>query len=157
MTRQAASHRKSAPTPRVSSARRVWSDLIQPALIIGMIGAGAVVYLWACARVSVIECDLRRLERAGEAQQAVELQLQQHLASVQNAERIQAHIVEHQLDRPCGTRHVHLTDVPAALYEVLPTADSDRDSREIRLGELPGGADAPLHVSGRQLASARVQ
>jgi hypothetical protein len=157
MTRKSASHSQSGSPPDVSSGRRVWSDLIQPALIIGMIGAGAVVYLWACARVSVIECDLRRLERAGEAQQAVEFELQQHLASVRNAERIQEHIARRELDRPSGTQHVHLTDVPPALYEVLPSADSDRDRQEIRLGELPAGADAPLHASGGRLASARVQ
>lgn len=157
MTRKAAVHRQSAPTPRMSPARRVWSELIQPALVIGMIGAGAVMYLLACARISTIECDLRRLERASEAQQAAEFELQQQLAALQNAERIQQHIVATGLDRPCGTQHVRLTDVPPALYEALPTADTDRDTREIRLGQLPAGADAPLYASGRQLASSRVQ
>ena len=157
MARKRGSQRKSAPTDRISPARRVWSEIIEPALIIGMIGAGAVAYLFGCARVSVIECDLRRLERAGEAQQAAEFGLQQQLAALRNAERIEEHVRERELGRPDGTHEVRLTDVPPALYEILPTPASDRDTREIRLGQLPSGSDAPLYASGEGLAPPRVQ
>lgn len=156
MTRKTGSRMQHPSAPRVSPARRVWTEIIQPALVIGMIGAGAVVYLFACARISIIECDLRRLERAREAQQAVEFELQQQLASLQDAERIQQHIAERGLDRPRGTQPVRLTNVPPALYEALPTPDTDRDSRELRLGQLPAEPGAPLHATGRQLASAQV-
>ena len=156
MPRNAASRSKSGSTPSVSPARRVWSRIIWPALVIGMIGAGAVVYLFACARISIIECDLKRLERAREAQQAAECELQQQLATLRNAERIQQHIAERELDRPRGTQRVYLTDVPPTLYEALPAADSDRDRREIRLGQLPDGPGATPEVAGRQIASAQV-
>ena len=157
MARETESQRKSRSASQVSPARRVWSEVICPALFIAMIGAGAVVYLFACARISIIECDLRRLERAQQAQQAAECKLHQQLAALQNAEHIQRHIADRRLDRPRGTHHVHLTDVPPALYEALPTASSDRDSREIRLGQLTGGAGVPLHGAGRQIASAEVR
>lgn len=157
MTRHTGSHSQSTTPPQMSPARRAWSEFVQPALIIGMIGAGAVVYLWACARISIIECDLRRLERASEQQDAVELELQRQLATLQTAEQIQGHIVDRGLDRPRGTCHVVLNDVPPSLYEALPPADSDRDTREIMLGELPAGSEAPLHASARLLASARTQ
>ncbi|MFW5868348.1 MAG: hypothetical protein ACOCX2_11060 [Armatimonadota bacterium] len=157
MSRKTASQRQPGSTPRVSPAGRVWSEVIWPALIIGLIGVGAVVYVFACARISIIECDLRRLERAREAQQAARCELQQQLATMQNAQRIQEHIEEEELDRPTGTRRVHLTDVPPALYEVLPTTGSDHDHREIRLGELSDESSDPLHADGRQIASARIQ
>ncbi|MFO8079089.1 MAG: hypothetical protein R6V07_02180 [Armatimonadota bacterium] len=157
MGRQATSQMQSRSTPRMSPARRVWSDIIWPALVIGMIGAGAVVYLFACARISIIECDLRRLDRARQAQQSAEYELQQQLAVLQNAERIQDHIVERELDRPRGTTHVRLTDLPPELYEALPTAGSDRERREIVLGQLAVGPGVPLHANGRQIASAQVQ
>jgi len=157
MARKTAALKQSRPAPRVSPAKRVWSEVIWPALIIGMIGAGAVVYVFACARISIIECDLRRLERAREAQQAAECELQQQLATLQNAERIQEHIAENDLDRPRGMRRVHLTDVPPALYEALPAVGTDRDRQEIRLGELSPGPGAPLHAAGSQIASARVE
>lgn len=155
MTRKRASQRQSAS--RTSPARRAIADVIQPALVIALVGAGAVMYLCACARISMIECDLRRLERASEAQQAVEFELQQQLASLRNPERIQVHIEERELSSPRGTRHVHLTDVPATLYEALPASDTDRDTREIRLGRLPAGPDVPLYASAHSTWVAEVQ
>jgi hypothetical protein len=157
MATNAASQMQTRSTPRMCPARRVWSEIIWPALVVALMGAGAVVYLFACARISIIECDLRRLDRTREAQQAAECQLQQQLAVLQNAERIQHHIVERQLDRPRGTTHVRLTDLPPELYEALPTAGSDRERREIVLGQLAVGPGAPLHANGRQIASAQVQ
>jgi len=157
MARRKTSQKQPAPTPRTSPARRVFTEIIQPALVIGLIGVGAVMYLCACARISMIECDLRRLERAGEAQQAVEFQLQQQLATLQNPERIQQHMEERELSSPRGTHHVHLTGVPPALYEALPTSDTDRDTREIRLGQLPAGPAAPLYASAGTNAVAEVQ
>ncbi len=155
MARQTGSRRR--PPSRTSPAQRAWSDLIVPALIITMVGAGAVVYLVACARVSVIECDLRRLERAGSQQDVAELELQRQLAALQSADRVQQHIVERGLEQPCGTVHVSLTDVPPSLHEVLPAGDADRDTREIMLGQLPAGSEAPLHASGRLIASATTE
>ena len=156
MSRHSGSQGQSAP-PRRSSAQRTWSEVIVPALIIAMVGAGAVVYLAACARFSVIECDVRRLERAASQQDVAEMQLQRQLAVLQSADAIQQHIVECGLEQPSGTVHVSLTDVPGSLHEMLPVRDADRDTREIILGQLPPGSEAPLHASGRLIASARTE
>ncbi len=156
MARQRGIQGRTRP-PRTSRVQRVWSELIKPALIITMVGAGAVMYLIACARVSVIECDLGRLERAASRQEVAELELQRQLAALRSADRVQEHIVERGLEPPRGAVHVSLVNVPPSLREVLPAGDSDRDTREIRLGRLPAGADAPLHASGRLIASARTE
>jgi cell division protein FtsL len=148
---------KQAKYVRKSPAQRTWSELIKPALIIAAIGAGAVLYLVACARISVIECDLQRLERACARQEAAELELQRQLASLQSPDRVQQHIVEHGLEPPTGIVHVALTDVPPSLQQVLPVGGEDSDTREIMLGQLPGGSQAPLHASSRLIASAQTE
>ena len=122
---------------RIPPMQRTWSELIWPALIIAIAGAGAVVYLVACARISVIECDLQRLERASARQEAAELELQRQLASLQSPDRVQQHILEHGLEPPTGVVHIALTDVPPSLEKVLPAGAEDRDGHEIMVGELP--------------------
>jgi cell division protein FtsL len=155
MSRRAGSHRQSPPTERISPARRVWSEVIVPAIVIGLVGIIAVAHVYGCARISIIECDLRRLERACEAQEAAQIELKHQLAKLRNAERIQEHIARRQLDSPRGTHHVLLSDLPPGLYETLPAAETDTDRREIRLGQLAAVQDDSLSASGRD--SARVQ
>ena len=141
------------PTPvrprRVSTIAGVWSSLIHPAIMIGMVGACAALYLVACARLSVIECDLRRLERIAEDEEARELDLHRHLAELRNAERIRAHIADRGLCRPVAVAHVVLEDVPPALQPALPTPERDLRTRQMRLGQLPAGATGPLYASAR--------
>lgn len=120
--------------------------MIGPALLIALAGLGAVIYLVACARLSVIECDQQRLERIAEDEQARELNLQRRLAELGNAEQIRAHVVARGLCRPVAVAHVSLTDVPPAVCALLPGAGREEQGRELRLGQLPpdtGGARYP--------------
>ena len=134
-----------------SHAMRLWSEVIKPALYIGLVGAGAVLYLVACARISVIECDLGRLERIIENERVAEFDLQRQLAELRHAESIQRHIVERGLQPPSGHRHVRLTNVPESLYEALPDRDGDRDRREIGITQIAEGAEGPLYASAGYL------
>ncbi len=134
---------------RVPIVAGMWSSLIRPAIMIGIVGACAVLYLVACARLSVIECDLRRLDRVAEDEEARELDLHRHLAELRNAERIRAHIADRGLCPPVAVAHVVLEDVPPALQPALPTPERDLRTREMRLGQLPPGATGPLHASAR--------
>lgn len=138
----------SPPAPRRAD---LWFSLIQPALLIGLVGACAATYLIACARLSVIECDQRRLERIAENEEARELNLHRRLAELRNAEQIRAHIGERGLCRPVAVAHVSLTDVPPAVCAVLPGAGPEERGREVRLGQLPADTAGALYPS---LASA---
>ncbi len=154
MTRHRRSQSSSAPTPRVSPIKRLWFELIRPALVIAAIGLAAVVYLYGCARLSVIECDLERLDRSIEQQHAVALDLQRQLAQLQTAERIQNHIAEHDLGQPRGTLQITLTDTPPELYAVLPSGDDDRDRKQIGLEDVASREQARLEGHSALLASA---
>lgn len=154
MPRAGARQHHAASGTQASYAASLWSELLKPALIIALVGAGAVCYLVACARVSIIECDLRRLDRALEHKQTAELALQRQIAELQAADSIQQHISEYGLDRPSGREQVRLTSVPVALQDALPTPDSDRDTREILLGQIPLDSGMPLYASARNLQTA---
>ncbi len=121
----------------VSSAGRIWSELVKPALLIALLGAGAVMYLVGCARVSVMECDLRRLDSLLAEERALEFELQRQLAKERSTERIRLHIRKRGLQPPSGHKHVKLEDVPPSLYEALPRRDGDRELQEILVGQLP--------------------
>lgn len=133
--------------PPVPSGADLWSSLIRPALTIGLVGACAVLYLVACARLSVIECDQRRLERIAEDEEARELNLLRRLAELRNAERIRAHIAERGLCRPVAVAHVRLPDLPPAVCAALPGAEGREQGAPIRLGQLPPDTAGALHSS----------
>ncbi len=156
MRRPASSSRSTGTSaaPRRPSAFAVaWSEVVRPAIAIALVGACAVCYLVACARLSVIECDLRRLERIAQDEQGRELDLHRQFAELGNAERVRAHIIERGLCRPTAIAHVTLTDVPEALYSALPTAGSDERMRDMRLGQLPP-AQLPAGAVGALYAPA---
>lgn len=140
MRRPASSIRHSA-TPaaprRAFALATAWVEVIRPAIAIAMVGACAVLYLVACARLSVVECDLRRLERIAQDEQARELELHRQFAELGNVEELRSHIVERGLCRPVDVAHVKLTEVPAALYPTLPTGAGDEGDGGRRLGQLP--------------------
>ena len=138
--------RRTAPArpARSNTFGALWSSLVRPALLISFAGACAVFYLVSCARLSVIECDLRRLERTAQDEQAHELGLHRELAELRNAEQIRAHIVDRGLCRPVAIAQVRLTDVPLELAQVLPTRDGGREAAEVRLGQLPSGLSDSL-------------
>lgn len=138
-----------------SAVASLWSEVIKPALYIALAGAGAVLYLVACARVSVIECDLGRLERIIENERAMEFELNQQLAELRHVERIQEHIAERGLQPPRAHRQVRLTNLPASLYEALPEHGEERDPQEIGIGQLAEGIGAPLYASAGHLSSSR--
>ncbi len=147
MRRHPSSTRRRTP---VRSSRRgsffagaVWEVLV-PAFCIALVGAGAVGYLVVCARLSVIECDLRRLERIADEEKARELDLHRQLAELRNVERIRSYIVERDLSRPMDVAHVVLKDVPPALYPILPTGGAEELGGEMRLGQLPPDMAGPL-------------
>jgi hypothetical protein len=123
--------------PSVSKGAALGSSLIGPALLIALAGLCAVIYLCACARLSVIECDQRRLERIAEDEQARELNLQRRLAELGNAEEVRTHVVAQGLCRPVDVVHVSLTDVPPTVCALLPGAGREEQGRELRLGQLP--------------------
>lgn len=127
--------------PPVRPGAEVWSSLVRPALTIGLVGACAVLYLVACARLSVIQCDQRRLERIAEDEEARELNLHRRLAELRNAEQIRAHIAQRGLCRPVAVTHVSLTDIPPAVRAALPDPEREERGRDIRLGQLP--SDSP--------------
>ncbi len=131
----ASTERTSVRSPRVSAFSRTWDLYIRPALIIGMVGAGVVLYLVACARLSTLECDRRRLERRVEEVRARELELHKQLAELRQTDRIRRHIAERGLTRPRGTIRVELRDMPPSLYAELPSADKRRRDLRARLGE----------------------
>ncbi|MEA3402565.1 MAG: hypothetical protein U9R79_15105 [Armatimonadota bacterium] len=149
MRRPTASSRQHTPIgpPHVSPAARLWSELIKPALVIAMVGGGAVLYLMGCARLSVIECDEQRLERLVQDERARELELHRRLAELRTADEIRTHIAQRGLCRPRGTLHVHLTDVPPRLYAALPTATTEEPPQEIRLGQRADEVRQPLLAS----------
>jgi len=156
MRRPASSSRQtgnSAAPRRRSALAAAWLEVIRPAIGIAAVGACAVFYLVACARLSVIECDLRRLEHLAQDEQGRELDLHRQFAELGNAERVRAHIIERGLCRPTAVAHVTLTDVPEALYSTLPTAGSDERMRDLRLGQLPPG-ELPAGAVGSLYASA---
>lgn len=130
------------------NAGDIWSDVIKPALYIGLAGAGAVLYLVACARISVIECDLGRLERVIESEQTAELGLQRQLAELRHVERIQSHIAERGLQSPSGHRHIVLGHVPASLYDTFP---EQVDDVEIGVGQVAEGPERPLYAFAESL------
>lgn len=136
-----------------SAVARLWSEVIKPALFIGLAGAGAVLYLVACARVSVIECDLGRLERIIENERATEFDLQRQLAELRHVERLQQHIAERGLQPPRTHKQVRLTNVPASLYDALRVRDGDRDRREIGIGEIVEGPGVALYASAGHIRS----
>lgn len=113
----------------------VWSNVIRPALAIAAVGAAAVLYLVTCARLSVIECDLQRLERVAEQEQMRELQLRRRLADLRNAGHVREHIAMRGLTRPADFTHVRLGEVPASLSAALP--DAAHEEPATRLGQLP--------------------
>ncbi|MGC9318589.1 MAG: hypothetical protein ACP5KN_11230 [Armatimonadota bacterium] len=149
MRRPTASSRQRTPVgpPRARSGAHLWSELIKPALVITMIGGGAVLYLVGCARLSVIECDEQRLERLVQDERARELELHRRLAELRTADQIRTHIAQRGLCRPRGTLHVHLTDVPPRLYAALPTPTTEKPPQEIRLGQHGNDARRPLLAS----------
>jgi len=156
MRRPASSSRPSgtsAAPRRRSALAAAWSEVVRPAIAIALVGACAVFYLVACARLSVIECDLRRLEHLAQDEQGRELDLHRQFAELGNAERVRAHIIERGLCRPAAVAHVTLTDVPEALDLALPTAGSDQRMRDMRLGQLPPG-QPPAGAVGSLYASA---
>ena len=154
MSRNSDSRSNSGSKPRMSPVRRVWLEVVQPALVIGVIGAGAVLYLAGCARLSVIECDLARLDRACEQQEAVELELRRRLAQLQTPEAIQGHIAANDLGRPEGTLHVTLTDLPPALAAAFPFTEPGRERRQIGLGRLASAEHESTRGSTGMIASA---
>ena len=114
---------------RPSALAAAWSEVVRPAIAIALVGGCAVFYLVACARLSVIECDLRRLERLAQDEQGRELDLHRRIAELGNAERVRAHIVDRGLCRPTAVAHVTLTDVPEALHRTLTTGRATYWSR----------------------------
>lgn len=145
------SSRQRSQTDSVAPAIRLWSDVIKPALYIGIAGAGAVLYLIACARVSVIECDLGRLERIIESERTAELYLQRQLTELRHAERIQAHIAERGLQPPRGHRHLRIGNVPVSLCEALIDQDADHDRWAAAITQSSGRVDGPLYASAGYL------
>ncbi len=137
----------------VSPAGRLWSELIWPALCVAIAAAGAVTYLALCAQISVIECDLARLEQVMESKRSREFELQRQLAELRHAERIQKHIVERGLQPPSGHRHIRLTDIPPSLYGALPDSELDRDIRDADPAEVAGSPHRPLFASTGYLRS----
>ncbi len=127
-----------------SSGYSLWSDLIRPAIIIALVGGAAVLYLLACARLSSMQCDLRRLERLVEDRRAQEMELRRRLAEIRKAEEIRSHITRRHLEKPRGYEHVRLADLSPTLYEALPSPERDR--REVRLGMIPPETQAPVYA-----------
>ncbi|MGD9495904.1 MAG: hypothetical protein AB7Y46_06315 [Armatimonadota bacterium] len=132
---------------RCPSPTRGGTSLVGPAVIILVVGVIATAHVAACARLSIIECDLQRLQRIAEDEKAQELALQRRLAALRNAEEIRAHVLQRGLCPPVAVAHVRLTDVPPALYAALPASQRGRDTRGTRLGQLPSDAAGPLFAS----------
>ena len=91
MRRRSASNeepRSPVRPPRAWPGKGLWSQLVRPAILIGLLGALAVLHLWACARLSVIECDKQRLRRIAGDDQARRAELRRELDSRRNAEVI---------------------------------------------------------------------
>ncbi len=105
---------------RWSQIARMWSELIKPALIIAALGLAAVLQISACARVSVIEWDLRRLEAQERDYASTILDLNRQLADLRAAQNIREHIRDRRLTKETAVEDVTLTGVPEELLAELP-------------------------------------
>jgi len=122
----------------------LWAQLIRPALVIALIGTLAVVYLWACARLSVMDCDKRRLQRIAADDEARRAELRTEAAARRSADRILAHAGDRGLKKPRALVHVTVDEVPESLWAEMPRDGSPPPDEGVRLGQLaPGSSAAP--------------
>ena len=70
--------------------RATWTQIVWPGLVITCIGVAAVVFLISCARVSVMELEVRDLSRQIDKQTAVRCQLWQRIAQLRDRGRLRA-------------------------------------------------------------------
>lgn len=122
----------------------MWSRLIKPALVIAIVGGLAVLHLWACARLSTIECDRARLLRLTADDEALRGELRREQGRLRNATVIREHAIARELQKPRDVLDVVVDQVPASLWAEMPQAGSETSGDGIQLGQLAEpGAPAP--------------
>jgi hypothetical protein len=133
---------------RSSPGSSVWSDLVRPAVLIGLLGGLAVLHLLACARLSLIECDRQRLTRLAADADARRAELRRELAQRRSARLIREHAEARGLEKPARVVQITLDEVPSSLWAEMPHEGSPQPAAAVRLGQLPGEAAAASRPAG---------
>lgn len=124
----------------------LWAELLRPALVIAFVGVGAVIYISACARVSIMEWDLHTLEQRAAADRDDCLELQRRIADACKSSVIRDHVAENGLTREAATAEVAIDSVPRELLSELPRPTDAGDT------ELAG--TTPAAAGGSTLIAA---
>ena len=124
--------RRTIRTDRSSRLRALWSEFLRPAIVVAAIGAGAVLYISACARVSIMEWDLRTLQQRADERREECILLQRQIAEARKSSVIREHVAEHHLAHAEVTAEVTVSSVPD---ELLDEATSPAQTGGAQLAE----------------------
>jgi len=140
MQRRTTSSRTRPPGRRRPGAvAALWAELIRPAILIALVGFGGVIYISACARVSIMEWDLQRLQQQADEHRERCEELERQIAEAGKSSLIRDHVAERGLTQETEIAEVTVDGVPGELLGQPPAA------AEVELAEhtsTPAGGDA---------------